>query len=277
MLLYILSDIITKYYLNTTPVLDISLVRFAIGLPLIAFIRPAMRKNCHAIGFAVVNTINSMAGVYALTAGSLTGFAIASQMRPLFLSGFGILLFGAFYSRKTLMHLIAAFVMSVVIFSRDPDIQQMANIIFVVTVAFQSLSFAAFGSHHSSQDVLGFTGLYNLVGLLSCLGVKFVLSEQTFALETISVNALNAVIALAASLLVIMSYRTQYKVQASSINYLRLPISLALAVVLFGEAVTALTAVGSLGIIAIVYEIGRSKVEASSHRLLWLRRKQSEA
>jgi len=70
-----------------------------------------------------------------------------------------------------------------------------------------------------------------------------------------------SLIALTASLLVILGYRTQYKVQASAINYLRLPISLILASTLFAETVTIATAAGSLFIIAIVYEIGRSKVE----------------
>jgi len=278
MFLYVASDTITKLFLATTPVLDISLIRFAVGLPLIAFISPSIRGNRHAVGFTVVNTVNSMAGVYALTAGSLAGFAIASQMRPLFISGFGILFFGAFYSRKTLFLLIAAFALSLVIFSKEPDIHPWANIIFVVTVAFQSASFAAFGSQHSNQDVLGFTGLYNLVGFLTCLSLKFVLwPEQAFAFGTVCINTLNALIALTASLLVIVSYRTQYKVQASSINYLRLPISLALAATLFGETVTTATVIGSLGIVGIVYEIGRSKVDTSPRRLLRQRRERSEA
>ncbi|WP_262031754.1 hypothetical protein [Microvirga sp. Mcv34] len=269
LLLYILSDFITKKYLHSTSILDISIMRFAVGLPLIIFLSTPLLKDRHAIGFAIVNTVNSMAGVYALTSGSLAGFAIASQMRPLFVSGFGILFFGALYSRKIIKLLLVAFVASVFVFSRDTDLHQTANIFFVITVILQSASFAAFGSHHTNRDVLGFTGLYNLVGFLTCLFLRVVFWRETaIDFDAIGYSVCNALIALAASLLVILGYRTKYKVQASAINYLRLPISLVLASTFFNETVTIVTAAGSLFIIAIVYEIGRSKVEPEIGPLL---------
>ena len=271
-LLYVASDALTKGFLATTPVLDIALVRFAVGLPLVVFVGGATLRSLHAIGFTIVNTVNSLAGVYALTAGSLTGFAIASQMRPLFVSGLGILFFGAYFSRKILALLLAAFLLSVAVFAGEPDIGHTANLLFVLTVALQSAAFAAFGSHHTNRHVLGFTGLYNLVGFLTCLALKLAFwREPAFTAETLGVNLVNGLVALAASLCVIMGYRTRHKVQASATNYLRLPISLILATFLFQEAMTLTTVLASLAILAIVFEIGRSKVDSGTALPSWIR------
>src|SRR4051812_40687647 len=214
--LYIASDIVTKRYLHNT-ILDISLVRFALGAPLACFATRRIIRSPHALGFAAVNTLNSLAGVYALTSGSLTGFAFASQMRPLFVASFAILFFGLRSSIRNIALLFAVFLISAFTFSNASGLLQPSNLYFVVTVALQSASFAAFGQQHTGKDLLAFTGLYNLVGLLICLSLKLASHEALFDFDGIGLNLCNAVIALGGNIFVLLGYKSSFKVQTAAI------------------------------------------------------------
>jgi hypothetical protein len=252
--MYIASDIVTKRYLRST-VLDISLVRFALGAPLVYFATRKIITNPHAIGFAAVNTLNSLAGVFALTSGSLVGFALASQMRPLFVASFAMLFFGLRSSLKNIALLIGAFLISAFTFSNATGLLQPSNLYFVVTVALQSASFAAFGQQHTGKDLLAFTGLYNFVGLLICVSLKIASDEASFDFDGIGLNLCNGLIALGGSIFVLLSYKSPFKVQTAAIQYLRLPVTLCLAFVLFSEEITLRIVIGSAVLLAIAYEI----------------------
>jgi drug/metabolite transporter (DMT)-like permease len=121
-------------------------------------------------------------------------------------------------------------------------------------------SFAAFGQQHTGKDLLAFTGLYNLVGLLICLSLKIAGDEASFDCDGIGLNLCNGFIALSGSIFVLLGYKSSFKVQTAAIQYLRLPATLCLASLLFSEEITMRVVIGSTALLAIAYGIAARPV-----------------
>lgn len=144
MVLYITSDIITKLFLKDVNVSIISLVRFFYGAPLIFFIPLIKSINKSTLIFSTINILNSVVGVISIVTGTISGFAIASQLRPVFIAVFATIFFREknSYSEWILFSLI--FAISFLLFGNNPGIANKANIIFIITIALQAFTFSAF-------------------------------------------------------------------------------------------------------------------------------------
>ncbi|WP_407340119.1 hypothetical protein [Dickeya ananatis] len=141
MVLYITSDIITKLFLKDVNVSIISLVRFFYGAPLIFFIPLIKSINKSTLIFSTINILNSVVGVISIVTGTISGFAIASQLRPVFIAVFATIFFREknSYSEWVLFFLI--FAISFLLFGNNPGIANKANIIFIITIALQAFYF----------------------------------------------------------------------------------------------------------------------------------------
>lgn len=99
--LYMGSDFLSKLFLSNVPVAWIALFRFSFGLPLLFLCNQGAFGNGKVLTFAGANIINSVCGVYAIIAGSLSGFALAGQLRPVFFILFSAIVFKIIYNLKS--------------------------------------------------------------------------------------------------------------------------------------------------------------------------------
>lgn len=255
MVLYITSDIITKLFLKDVNASIISLVRFFYGAPLIFFIPLIKSINKSTLIFSTINILNSVVGVISIVTGTISGFAIASQLRPVFIAVFATIFFRErnSYSEWILFSLI--FAISFLLFGNNPEIANKANIIFIITIAMQAFTFSAFNQKNKNNP-LSYMAIYNFLGFSICL--TYVLLSGLNVTELFShylALSINAIIALAGSFFSILSMRTTYKLHAGSVNYLRLPITLLAAFFLFDENISMEVIAGSIGILYLIYKL----------------------
>ncbi|WP_407321126.1 hypothetical protein [Dickeya ananatis] len=255
MVLYITSDIITKLFLKDVNVSIISLVRFFYGAPLIFFIPLIKSINKSTLIFSTINILNSVVGVISIVTGTISGFAIASQLRPVFIAVFATIFFREknSYSEWVLFSLI--FAISFLLFGNNPGIANKANIIFIITIALQAFTFSAFNQKNKNNP-LSYMAIYNSLGFLICLA--YVLLSGVNITDLFShylALSINAIIALAGSFFSILSMKTTYKLHAGSVNYLRLPITLWAAFFLFDENISMEVIAGSIGILYLIYKL----------------------
>lgn len=259
MIMYITSDIITKFFLKDINASIISLVRFFYGVPLIFFIPFIKSINKKILIFSTINILNSVVGVISIVTGTISGFAIASQLRPVFIAIFAATLFSEKNSFSEWIYFSLIFAISFFMFGTNPDIANKSNIIFIVTIALQALTFSAFNLKNKNNP-LSYIAIYNLLGFLICFSYIIFAGVNITELLSHPISlSINAIIALAGSYFSILSMKTTFKLHAGSVNYLRLPITLLAAFFLFGENISTEVIVGSIGILYLIYKLNLIK------------------
>lgn len=257
--LYMGSDFLSKIFLSDVPVAWIALLRFSFGLPLLFFCKRGAFRNSKALTFASANIINSVCGVYAIVAGSLSGFALAGQLRPVFLILFSAIIFRVTYSAKSWLLFTSITLLSFFIFSRDSNIGLYANDIYIVSVAFQAFVFS--GLNREKDSLVNYLAVYNFCGFI--LISFYILYNQIPVPDAVKFNwlAVSGMLAMAGSILNIISLATQFRLEVSSVSYIRLPLTLILSGLLVGEKILASTWICSFSILYLVYLLSKSSAK----------------
>jgi drug/metabolite transporter (DMT)-like permease len=252
---YLASEIIAKLYLSDCTVVEVSLARFAIGAPLFLF--AAWRSfDARTIYFALVNVLNSVVGTGAILYGTLQSFAIASQMRPVFVAASAVLLYRETVSLRTVLVLAGCCAVSAAIVYSGPDLFSGWTYIFLGTIALQALSFAMVGQP-GSANVWSILALYNVVGLLAC-GIAGSLVFG-ISLARLGNHALplagSAAFGFLGSILVLIGISERDKARNGIASYVRLPLTIMAGVLLFAEPISITTLI-FLGILVALLSIG---------------------
>jgi drug/metabolite transporter (DMT)-like permease len=236
--LYLLSDIILKFSFAGMDSYQISFFRFAPGILLLAFCSIQNVLNWKSIFFAVVNVINSIFGVFALKNGSLAGYTLAGQMKPLIFSALAILILHERTKPATIGYLILGTVISGYLVASQGDIFDFYTTVFIISTAVQCLSFVALGKDSSSKDVVGGLALYNLTGAAISLGL-FTHTHGTPSDIVLGYDLLSyGAPALIGSILLALSYRKADVGRSNIANFIRLPLGIAASILIFGEAIS---------------------------------------
>ncbi|QZN97431.1 hypothetical protein [Symbiopectobacterium purcellii] len=256
LLLYIGSDFLSKILLSNIPVSWVSLFRFGFGVPLLLCCNFHAFKNRKVITFASANIINSICGVYAILAGSLSGFALAGQLSPVFIVFFSVILFKLTYNMKSWLLFSIIVIISHFLFAFDKNIGSQANYIYIGSVAFQAFVFSRLCRNNDS--LVSYLAVYNTYGFI--LTPLYIFYNQLPFPDTLSIHGLvlSGILAMAGSILSIISLATPFRVEVSSVSYIRLPLTLLLSWLLLGESTPALTWGGCTIILLLVYLLNKT-------------------
>ena len=240
-LCYLISEILAKRYLGDCSILEIALVRFAFGAPLI-FVSHS-RLTVRACYFACVNLLNSLAGLGSILYGTMQSFAIASQTRPLFIGLSAALLFQEQMSRRTTMVLFVCAGLSIAVVYTGAALFSLWTYLFIATILLQAISFAMVGQTGTSASVWSLLALYNLLGFWVCLVVGELTSSIILERLLTHAPALggSAAFGLAGSVLVLVGMKEGGKAKNSVAYYVRLPLTILVGVFLFAEPVNPIT------------------------------------
>ena len=254
--LYMGSDFLSKLLLSNVSIAWIALFRFSYGLPLLFFCKRDAFKSCKALTFAGANVINSVCGVYAIVAGSLSGFALAGQLRPVFLILFSAIIFKVSYSSKSWLLFLLIMSISFLIFSMDNNVGLYANYIYILSVALQAFVFA--GLSREKDSLISYLAVYNFCGFI--LTFIYILYNQIPAPDAIKFNwmAVSGALAMAASILNIISLSTSFRLEVSSVSYIRLPLTLLLSGLFMGEEILSLTWLCCISVLCLVYLLSKT-------------------
>ncbi|HYM98518.1 MAG TPA: hypothetical protein VET25_02155 [Aestuariivirgaceae bacterium] len=238
-LCYLISEILAKRYLSDCSILEIALVRFAFGAPLI-FVSHS-RLTVRACYFACVNLLNSLAGLGSILYGTMQSFAIASQTRPLFIGLSAALLFQEQMSRRTTMVLFVCAGLSIAVVYTGASLFSPWTYLFIATILLQAISFAMVGQ--TGTSVWSFLALYNLLGFWVCLIAGELTSSIILERMWTHAPALggSAAFGLAGSVLVLVGMKEGGKARNSVAHYVRLPLTILVGVFLFAEPVNFIT------------------------------------
>lgn len=157
-------DFLSEIFLSDVPVAWIALLRFSFGLPLLFICWRGAFRSSKALIFSGANIINSVCSVYAIIAGSLSGFALAGQLRPVFLILFSALIFKVTYNSKSWLLFTSIALIRFFIFSRDGNIGLCTNFIYIVSVAFQAFVFS--GLNREKDSLVNYLVVYNCCGFI---------------------------------------------------------------------------------------------------------------
>lgn len=261
LLLYMASDFFSRAFLSNVGVAWIALFRFTCGLPLLLFTPVDAFRNRNVMIFAGANILNSICGVYAIIAGSLAGFALAAQLRPAFIIFFSVVCYHYRSTWQSWLYLLLLLIISSSLFINDTGFRQQANLIYIVSVAAQAAVFAGIG-RNTAHNLTHFLTVYNVCGFV--LIALFILLADTPWPDVSFLPLLigNGLLAMLGSIFNIVSFASDYKVQVSSVSYLRLPLTLLLAGLLFNEELTVFISLCTAGILLLVFLLGRSSVTA---------------
>ncbi|WJV51974.1 hypothetical protein PCO85_11920 [Prodigiosinella aquatilis] len=256
LLLYMGSDFLSKTLLSNIPVSWISLFRFSCGLPLLLFCNPGAFNSRKVMTFAGANVINSVCGVYAIVAGSLSGFALAGQLRPVFLILFSAIILKINYNLKSWALFSIIFIISYFLFISDKNIGLSANYIYIASVAFQAFVFS--GLSRNNDSLVSYLAVYNFCGFI--LTLLYILYNKLPFPDALSINGLvlSGVLAMAGSILNIISLSTPFRLEVGSVSYIRFPLTLLLSGLFMGESIPALTWVCCTVILWLVYLLSKT-------------------
>lgn len=254
--LYMGSDFLSKLLLSNVSIAWIALFRFSFGLPLLFFCKRDAFKSCKALTFAGANVINSVCGVYAIVAGSLSGFALAGQLRPVFQILFSAIIFKVSYSSKPWLLFLLIMSISFLIFSMDNNIGLYANYIYILSVALQAFVFATLSREKDSH--ISYLAVYNFCGFI--LTFIYILYNQIPAPDAIKFNwmAVSGALAMAVSILNIISLSTSFRLEVSSVSYIRLPLTLLLSGLFMGKEILSLTWLCCISVLCLVYLLSKT-------------------
>ncbi|MDP9568875.1 UNVERIFIED_ORG: drug/metabolite transporter (DMT)-like permease [Kosakonia oryzae] len=258
LLLYMASDFFSKSCLSHIPVPYISLFRFACGLPLLAFTRREEFVNRKVILFAGANVLNSVCGVFAIISGSLSGFALAGQLRPVFIILFCAIVYRYRYALSSWLCFTGIMVCSIFLFTINDAFSQTANLIYIFSVAMQAFVFAGIG-RNPGESLISFLAVYNLSGFVLMLAYIIVCSLPVPDLSSVLILAGNGALAMSGSILTLLSLATDYKLEASSVNYARLPLTLLFSWLLLDERLPVLVWISIIGVLILVCLLSRDK------------------
>lgn len=256
LLLYMGSDFFSKFFLSNVPVAWIALFRFSFGLPLLFFSNPGAFKDGKALTFAGANIINSVCGVYAIIAGSLSGFALAGQLRPVLLILFSAIVFRVTYNLKSWLLFISIIFISFLLFSIDSNIGISANYIYIASVAFQAFVFS--GLNRGKDSLVNYLSVYNCCGF--ALTLIYILYNEIPLPDAMKFSWLvvSGVLAMTGSILNIISLSTPFRLEVSSVSYIRLPLTLLLSGIFVGEYIPASTWICCILILYLVYLLSKT-------------------
>lgn len=257
MLLYMGSNFFSKTYLSHIPISYISLFRFACGLPLLVFCRRAAFVNQKVILFAGANILNSVCGVFAIISDSLSGFALAGQLRPVFIILFCAVVYHYRYALSSWFYCIGIMAISFFIFTVTDGLGEQANLIYIFSVALQAFVFAGVG-RNTGESLVSFLAVYNLFGFALMLAYVIACSLPIPDLSSILVLVSNGGLAILGSILTIVSLATDYKLEVSSVNYTRLPLTMVFSYLFLGERLSFLVWVGIITVLILVLLLSRN-------------------
>ncbi|MDE8559261.1 hypothetical protein [Pantoea vagans] len=257
--LYMGSDFLSKLFLSNVPVAWIALFRFSFGLPLLFFSTRDAFKSSKALTFAGANVVNSVCGVYAIVAGSLSGFALAGQLRPVFLILFSAIVFNVRYSLKSWLLFLLIISISFLIFRVDSSVGLYANYIYILSVAFQAFVFA--GLSREQNNLVNYLAVYNFCGFI--LTLIYILYNKVPAPDAIKFNwmAISGALAMAGSILNIISLSTPFRLEVSSVSYIRLPLTLLLSGLFMGETILLSTWICCISVLFLVYLLSKTSAK----------------
>lgn len=248
-LLYLLSDVLAKKYLSDVSLALIISSRYAIGLVLLPYLTVAALVSWRSHFFSTVNIANSAAGVAALIFGTMQGFALASQFRPVFMAAI-LAWMGMKASPGATVRIVLAFAVSLLI-AIDGSIFSVWTLIFLVTILFQCITFVIAGKA-SDISPLAFAALYNLVGAILSFVVLFVVDwvmpTPTQALVLIVSSALSVI----GSVAMILALSRPSSFSSAIGLYVRLPLSMLAGLLLFDETPTVFAAAMAVLLFAIL-------------------------
>lgn len=260
-LFYVFSEVLLKLFPINATLLDISLVRFGVGLTLIPFASRALVGQLPVIGFAITNTINSIAGYGAIIYGSYQGFSIASQLRPVFVGIISVFVLKEKSTISDLLVIFGCFAISILMNQYDSSIFQPWTIIFIATVFFQSLSFSLIGNTKNHIGTLGYVSVYNLLGFFVVLLIqilyKFTIVKISF--YDFTVLFASGIFGLMGSVLVVSAFQATQKAKTVAGMYIRFPLSLLIAYFLLNETVKFSTMVGCIIMVFLIGVVGFRK------------------
>lgn len=256
MLLYMGSDFFSKTYLSHISIPYISLFRFACGLPLLVFTRRAAFVNQKVILFAGANVLNSVCGVFAIISGSLSGFALAGQLRPVFIILFCAVVYHYRYALSSWLYFTGIMVVSLFLFTVTDGLGEQANLIYIFSVALQAFVFAGIG-RNTGESLISYLAVYNLVGFAIMVAYVIICSLPIPHLSSILVLTGNGALAMLGSILTIVSLATDYKLEVSSVNYTRLPLTMVFSYFLLGERLSLIAWIGVITVLVLVFLLSR--------------------
>lgn len=257
--LYMGSDFLSKLLLSNVPVAWIALFRFGFGLPLLFFCKRGAFKSSKTLTFAGANIINSVCGVYAIVEGSLSGFALAGQLRPVFLILFSAIILKVSYSPKSWLLFLLIASISFFIFRVDSNIGLYANYIYIISVAFQAFVFA--GLSREKDNLVNYLAVYNFCGFM--LTLIYILYNQIPSPDAIKFNwmAISGALAMAGSILNIISLSTPFRLEVGSVSYIRLPLTLLLSGLFMGEKILSSTWICCISVLYLVYLLSKTSAK----------------
>ncbi|CAI0711801.1 hypothetical protein [Serratia quinivorans] len=257
--LYMGSDFLSKLFLSDVPVAWIALFRFSFGLPLLFFCNPEAFRDGKTLTFAGANIINSVCGVYAIIAGSLSGFALAGQLRPALFILFSSIVFKVAYNLKSWLLFLSIISISFVLFRGDSNIALSANYIYIASVAFQAFVFS--GLNRGKDNLVNYLSVYNLCGF--ALTLIYILYNEIPPPDAIKFSwlAISGMLAMAGSIMNIISLSTPFRLEVSSVSYIRLPLTLLLSGVFVGEVIPVSTWICCISILCLVFLLSKTSAK----------------
>lgn len=239
-LLYLLSDIIAKKYLSSTSIYLIVSFRYFCGIVLIPWLTWSAFTSWRSHFFSTVNIVNSAAGVLALIYGTIQGFAIASQFRPIFMS-LVLFVIGVKITASQSIRMLLAFILSLAI-ALDGSVFNVWTAVFLATIFLQCVSFALVNKTKEIPPI-AFAALYNLIGSIICLFTLFFVQWDHPDLRTLIILIISSSISVIGSVALILAFAKTSSSSSAMGLYIRLPLSIFAGLFIFGETPTPIASI----------------------------------
>ncbi|GKJ61583.1 hypothetical protein NUKP32_52990 [Klebsiella variicola] len=143
------------------------------------------------------------------------------------------------------------------IFTVTDGLGEQANLIYIFSVALQAFVFAGV-ERNTGESLVSFLAVYNLFGFALMLAYVIACSLPIPDLSSILVLVSNGGLAILGSILTIVSLATDYKLEVSSVNYTRLPLTIVFSYLFLGERLSFLVWVGIITVLILVLLLSRN-------------------
>jgi drug/metabolite transporter (DMT)-like permease len=157
--------------------------------------------------------------------------------------------------------IFGCFAITFVIGSYDTSVFNSWTLLFVATVFIQSVSFAAIGNTRARIGTISYVATYNVVGFCVVLLLLITTGTSIFALTAYEwvILAVSGGFGVIASLCAISGLQASSKAKNIAATYVRFPVTLLLAAVLFGEQLSVITISGCMAIVILLWIGGKQR------------------
>lgn len=257
-LFYLFSEVTLKYFSPDSDIYLVSAMRFFCGALLFPLADYRMFMSLPVIGFALANIVNSMVGYGAMLNGSYQGFSIAQLFRPAFIALISVSFFKERASAIDIIVIFGCISISLLIGRFDGSVFNLWIVLFLLTGVLQAFTNAGIGNTSIKLRTMDYIVGYNILGFAVAAIAYMIFGSGMHGLASaLSVRQalpliVSGLFGLLGSIVIVQALQATGKARSISGTYIRFPLSMFLASLLFGESVSIFTIVGSVAIMILV-------------------------